>query len=566
METDYVSDESLDSDLEDKLYAQLYYSSHLNVPSSSTRQQEGSVERIEEDDSTALADSEVEFIEIKSDDETAEPVASTDFIYISDDDEKKHSKYHFLKQKEAVVADGSSDTTGLVHDTAGASAEPASFITHRMTLAEFALDTPSASAPPRTEVVSDDSEPEIPDDSRRYFLGDKSGPKCFNCGQSGHLNRDCPETNVMPCSLCGQTGHLKCNCPQELCYLCRQPGHIARNCSAASASAAAATHAPSPSTASGPGPVSSSREGSRPDRYVECPLCTLPGHQEAQCSLHWRVYISSLPRFPSDKDITQTLSSLRHYCYNCSSKSHFGDDCSRKRVRCVWTAYHRYSIDYVRRSLVLKHHYRQTGSMAVEARGPDMARVDSALPWQARSGRVVHGGHADMAVRPPQSQLPPQSQSQPRSRPRPGPPNRPAYQSPHEPYVAGFTPRDMAPMAATPGTYRPLLPSPGDYELAPRRDVVADEMERPGGGWGPSAESVYVFRHGGQEAYETRVIDHRQGMRGKRGGRMTRRGSGRMPPAPPVSRRAFDAGYHGAEGAAHPPSGYKYAVRGQRRY
>ena len=40
---------------------------------------------------------------------------------------------------------------------------------------------------------------------------EKSGPICWNCGEAGHLKRDCP--NPPYCSKCKQKGHLPVKCP-----------------------------------------------------------------------------------------------------------------------------------------------------------------------------------------------------------------------------------------------------------------------------------------------------------------------------------------------------------------
>ncbi|KAL3661930.1 hypothetical protein V7S43_013222 [Phytophthora oleae] len=62
------------------------------------------------------------------------------------------------------------------------------------------------------------------------------GRACHNCGQTGHIRRDCPEDVQPPkCHNCGESGHLRRDCPQELresrkCHHCGQSGHLRRDC------------------------------------------------------------------------------------------------------------------------------------------------------------------------------------------------------------------------------------------------------------------------------------------------------------------------------------------------
>ncbi|RMZ84299.1 hypothetical protein DV738_g719, partial [Chaetothyriales sp. CBS 135597] len=59
---------------------------------------------------------------------------------------------------------------------------------------------------------------------------------CHNCGQDGHMSRECPEPKKMgACFNCGEDGHSKADCPLPrkftgTCRECNEEGHQARDC------------------------------------------------------------------------------------------------------------------------------------------------------------------------------------------------------------------------------------------------------------------------------------------------------------------------------------------------
>jgi hypothetical protein len=66
-----------------------------------------------------------------------------------------------------------------------------------------------------------------------------AGMVCFNCGEKGHLSRQCPNPRKemkdrVRCFNCGKVGHMSFDCPEprknKACYNCGSEEHIARDC------------------------------------------------------------------------------------------------------------------------------------------------------------------------------------------------------------------------------------------------------------------------------------------------------------------------------------------------
>ena len=147
----------------------------------------------------------------------------------------------------------------------------------------------------------------------RYWEKDIS-IKCNNCGQVGHMSRNCPnDGQLKPCGLCAGQGHEMWACPlKSICFNCGVPGHVSRECN--------------------------QRRGV-PERKI-CTICFRSDHHRFQCRERpWNAPFQDAICMQTGQHGQLMKNEMRWFfglrgvsCFNCGQKGHLGIDCRRPNV------------------------------------------------------------------------------------------------------------------------------------------------------------------------------------------------------------------------------------------
>ncbi|XP_070537543.1 zinc finger CCHC domain-containing protein 7-like [Ptychodera flava] len=140
-------------------------------------------------------------------------------------------------------------------------------------------------------------------ETKRYYTS-KSSIRCFNCGNNGHLSRNCSSPRkVTVCFLCAGQGHTERKCPKQICEGCKKTGHPLRYC----------------------------RERSWKTAHAVCKRCEVKGHNSEECPDIWRQFHAT-----TEPGMIRRLTTKKKmgkiYCYNCAKMGHLGHECTGHRM------------------------------------------------------------------------------------------------------------------------------------------------------------------------------------------------------------------------------------------
>lgn len=203
-------------------------------------------------------------------------------------------------------------------------------------------------------------------------VASKRNPQCFECGQYGHLARECTfrleslaeevneaEADANVCFKCQKPGHWARDCPLnaamasvppaggdmggDVCFKCNQPGHWARECPLAAGN-----------SGHGRSAQGNSRPSSQQKEMYACLRCGNTGHWAKDCTKPWRddpidvmgvetnvpaagtrhgggevakLWTTGGRREEQQKPAPATANHDQNVCFKCNQPGHWASEC-----------------------------------------------------------------------------------------------------------------------------------------------------------------------------------------------------------------------------------------------